>query len=296
MRPLNNTALTILLLLAMTAWGASWTSGKMIADFAAPQLIIFWRFTVTFLTFIPIMLFFKKPFKLNRKAFIQVTLGALFIISYNNCFFTGLTHGFAGAGGVLVTTLNPIFTFIMSLIIFKRKLTIKGASGILLGLLGGLMILQIWEVNLDKLITSGNLFFALASFSWASLSVTSEYSKKDVSPLVFSFYVYGMAALLDLIFVNPSELSMPLHFSFTFWFNLVYLSLFATTFATTIYFAASTHLGSHRSSSFIFLVPFSAVLISWMILGEKPQFTTILGGITAIAAVYLINAVRQEKP
>jgi len=59
---------------------------------------------------------------------------------------------------------------------------------------------------------------------------------------------------------------------------------------TSIYFYASTELGPEKASSFIFLVPFMAILFSIYFLKEPLQLSTVLGGIIGILSVYLINA------
>jgi drug/metabolite transporter (DMT)-like permease len=288
-KPPSKATLIILILLSMIAWGGSWTSGKVIAGTAAPEVLTFWRFLVTFLSFIPVMLIMKRSLRLNRISLIQVVIGAIFIVSYNKFFFWGLSQGLANVGGVLVTTLNPILTFALAIVLFRRGFSVSDGLGIGLGLSGGLILLEIWHLTFHKLLISGNLFFILASLSWACLSVTSERSRTHVSPLVFSFYVFGLAAVLDFFLAIPHHVLQPLAFDSIFWLNIIFLSVFCTTFATTVYFYASTRLGSHKASSYIFTVPFSAVLISWILLGEIPKTSTIIGGIVAISAVYLIN-------
>jgi drug/metabolite transporter (DMT)-like permease len=62
-----------------------------------------------------------------------------------------------------------------------------------------------------------------------------------------------------------------------------------TSLATTFYFIATSKLGASRASSFIFMVPFSAALGSWIFLQEIPEAHTIIGGILGIAAVYILN-------
>jgi drug/metabolite transporter (DMT)-like permease len=42
----------------------------------------------------------------------------------------------------------------------------------------------------------------------------------------------------------------------------------------------------------VFIVPSSAMLLSWFFLGEVPAQSTILGGSISVAAVYLINRAR----
>lgn len=294
MKAPSQTGFTLLIILAMTAWGASWTSAKLITHMAAPEVLIFWRFLFTFISFIPVMFIFKKSIRISRASLLKIILGAVFIVAYNKFFFTGLRYGFAGAGGVLVTTMNPILTFLFTLIIFRRAIASRAVVGLLLGFTGGFILLEVWTINPQKLVMTGNAYFLLASASWAFLTLTSERSHDNMSPFVFSFYVFGLAAFLDLWLALPYGV-----FDFTgkdilFWSNILYLSVFATTFATTIYFAASGRLGSQKASSFIFLVPTSAVLISWLVLGEVIRLNTIVGGIIAISAVYMINAKPRE--
>jgi drug/metabolite transporter (DMT)-like permease len=62
-----------------------------------------------------------------------------------------------------------------------------------------------------------------------------------------------------------------------------------TSLATTIYFYATSKLGSAKASSFIFLVPFSAAVSSFILLDEELEFHTLIGGVLGIAAVYMIQ-------
>jgi drug/metabolite transporter (DMT)-like permease len=285
----NRITLIILILMSMTAWGGSWTSAKVITNLSAPEVLTLWRFLITVISFIPILVWMKTPMKLSKRSFLQALAGAVFIVIYNKFFFLGLRYGLAGAGGVLVTTMNPLLTFILTILLFKRAATKVELVGIILGFTGGLILLEIWEISINKLLISGNLFFLIASLAWASLSLTSERSKNYMSPVVFSFYVYGFAVVLDLFISLPYPMFQPLKFGLGFWLNILFLSVGCTTFATTVYFYASTRLGSRRASSFIFLVPGSAVLLSWVLLREIPRLSTIIGGIIGVSAVYLIN-------
>lgn len=284
-----------MMILAMSAWGGSWPSGKAIAGSTAPEVLIFWRFSIAVICFIPVLIMIKKPLALNRSSILHIILGAVFIVFYNKFYFTGLRYGLAGAGGVVVTTLNPILTFIFAAITFKNKVQFKEIIGIILGFIGGIILIEIWKLRGDYLFTSGNLFFIIAAISWASLSVVSQHSKNSVSSIVFTFYVITMATFIDFFIALPYGILEPLKFGFIFWFNIFYLAIFALTFATTVYFIGTTNMGAHKASSFIFLVPVSAVIIAWMTLHEIPRLSTILGGIIGISAVYLINSRMKDN-
>ncbi|VEG82465.1 Uncharacterised protein [Wolinella succinogenes] len=49
---------------------------------------------------------------------------------YSILFFTGLRFGFAGAGGVLVTTLIPVFAYLLSYWLYSNPLEKHEVSGL----------------------------------------------------------------------------------------------------------------------------------------------------------------------
>ena len=75
---------------------------------------------------------------------------------------------------------------------------------------------------------------------------------------------------------------------------MLFLGVVATDFATTCYFLSASRLGSSRASAFMFIVPTAAVLLSWLLLGERPALVTLAGGALSIAAVYLANAPQRS--
>ena len=292
----ETTVFTVLMFLAMLSWGGSWPSGKVVADYTNPEVIVFWRFLATFVAFIPVIIALKVPLKLNKNAFIQVLIGSVLLVAYNQLFFIGLKAGLAGAGGVLVTTLIPLCTFLFTGLIFKQKMAAREIAGLALGLVGGLVLLKMWELDLSKLYLGGNLLFLLAAMVWALLTITTQKSQKYMSSLVFSFYIYGFSSMLDLAIALPYDVLNVFNFGYKFWLNMLNLSVVVTTFGTTIYFFASSKLGASKASSFTFLVPTSALIFSWLWLKEQPQITTLIGGLLAMSAVYLINRKAKELP
>ncbi|MBI3753130.1 MAG: DMT family transporter [Deltaproteobacteria bacterium] len=284
----------------MTIWGGSWVSAKAIADTLPPETLTFWRFLITFLSLFPVLFFLKEPahprtksfgvrVKLNRHGLAYTILGSIFMGLYLYVFFKGLIYGFAGAAGVLVTTMIPIITFVLSIFFFRRKMSARDFLGLTLGVIGGGILLQVWTLDLNKIFMHGNVYFLLGAVLWALLTICSQKAGDSVSPLFFNLFTSGFCALLFFfICLSHGALSIAGK-NQIFWFNMIYLSVISSGLATTIYFFASSRLGSHKASSFVFLVPSSAVIFSWLFLGEQPRVLTIAGGLVAAAAVYLIN-------
>jgi drug/metabolite transporter (DMT)-like permease len=290
MRTSNKAALfNSLVVVSMIIWGGSWVSGKVIADVLPAETLTFWRFLINLVSFVPILVLLRQPIKLNRSTSVYILLGSVCMGLYLYLFFKGLTYGFAGVGGVMVSTMVPLATFIFSVILLKQKLVRKDYIGLALGLIGGCILLEIWSLDWNNLFISGNLYFLLCAVLWALLTICSQKAAEWVSPLVFSFFVYAFCSVLYFFLALPKEILGVFKQGSFFWLNMLYLAIISSTLATTVYFFASSRLSSYKASSFVFLVPFSALMLSWIFLGEVPKISTITGGLTALAAVYLIN-------
>jgi drug/metabolite transporter (DMT)-like permease len=80
-----------------------------------------------------------------------------------------------------------------------------------------------------------------------------------------------------------------------FWGALIFLSVLGQTVASTIYFVASGRLGSGVASSFMFLVPLTALVASYLLLEEIPSLYLLIGGIISVAGLYFINKAPKRQ-
>ncbi|ADD66856.1 protein of unknown function DUF6 transmembrane [Denitrovibrio acetiphilus DSM 12809] len=293
---MSNALLYLLLTLGMVSWGESWISAKLLTGVASPDVLVFWRFFITWLTFIPVMIIMKKPFAISRKGLIVAAVASLLLVLYNQMFFTGLVTGFAGAGGILVTTLVPILTFGIGCVLTMKAPSVKDAAGLLLGLAGAAIIMEVWKLDIHLIFASGNAYFLVAALTWAFLTHTSKRANRYTSAYTFSFYLFLFTALFDLILLYSKGMSISVAANHVFVINMFLITVGATTFGTTIYFIATNSLGSQKASSFIFLVPLNALLMSYIFLDEPIRLNTVVGGLAAITAVYLINYRKRVRP
>lgn len=281
------------MILSMTCWGFSWTAGKIMAGYGDALTISLFRFVVTFVSLFFILLFVKTSFLIKRNGLPDLLIASVLISVYTFLFFQGLVTGKAGAGGVLVTVLNPIISYGFMLIMARRAPSRNESIGLVLGLLAGVVLLKL-VTDADQLFNAGNIYFLLAAFSWSVLSIFTSRAGRYGSPVTFSFYLYGISAVLMFIVAGWHGAQDTLAKADpVFWGNLFFSATITTSLATTFYFIATSRLGASKASSFIFLVPFSAALGSWIFLDEIPQLHTIAGGLLGIGAVYILN--KKEK-
>ena len=275
---------------AMITWGYSWVGAKILGPYGHVSTKIFLRFFFASIALIPILLKYHIPFRIDKKGFMFILWNSISLCSYNYFYFKSTHMGLAGVGGVLVTTLNPILT---SLFVFsfldRSSAKLKEFVGLIMGLTGGGIIMRLWEMDIALMISSGNIFYILASCSWVSVTIASQKSKTHIHFLTYSFWSFLSASLFSLSFCEIESISQTINYDWIYWLNIFLLSIVVMSFANTMYFFASSKIGAVKASSFIFVVPLTAIIFSKIILNEQVLYTTVLGGILSVVAVYLIN-------
>jgi len=271
----------------MLLWGGGWTALKILTYHLPVEVIVFWRFFIMSLSFLPILYFFKKPLRFNRGSLIYVAGSSVLNIAFMVFAFLGIKYGLAGAGSVIITTFSPIMTFLLVALLFKTKLSHTQYFGLFLGLIGGYILLRLDDFSL--FLNSSNLYFLLCALIWAGVTLLSQHSQKYIHPIHYSFFISLTATIFSFVYAYHSDLSTVFSQGLKFWTALIYLAVLGQTVATTIFFIASGKLGSQRTSSFMFLVPFFSLLCAWLILDEPLQMYIITGGALSLIAVYFIN-------
>ena len=288
-------SLYLTLLLSMAIWGLSWTNAKILSDYGPSSVLAFWRFFFSSITMIPVLLITGNDFRVTRQGIKYILTGAVFISLYNIFFFMGTDKGAASVGGIIVPTFNPIITFIISVLLMKQVVYRKDIIGLILGFAGGVIVLQAWRLSLEQMIANGNIFFLCASVSWGIMSIISGRSHAHVSTLSFSFWVYTISTLIYLGATWNKDILLIFTYDWIFWVNMFFLSAGAMVFGTTVYFFGTARLGPEKASAFIFTVPVTALFFSVLLIGERLEVITMIGGILTMTAVYLINKSHSRR-
>ena len=275
------------MILAMFFWGSGWSALKVLTYELPMEVVVFWRFFFMTLAFIPVLIYFKKPLTLDFGALKYALSSAVLNVSFMFSSFYGIKYGLAGAGSVIITTLSPILTVLVMAVLFRKKLSTMQYFGLLLGLFGGYILLQLHDVAL--FFHSANLYFVLCALIWAGVTILSQHSHKHIHPIHYSFIISLVATIFMFGYAYDAPLLSVFEQEWQFWIAMLYLAIFGQTIATTIFFIASGKLGSEKTSSFMFLVPVFALLSASLLLGEPMQLHIIVGGLISMAAVYFIN-------
>ena len=284
-----------LLILSMIFWGIAWVNTKILTNYVNQYELVFLRMGICFISMFPIIYFSNLSFKINLKSFYLILIASVFLVLYSIVFFLGVQHGTPGFGGALVTTLIPINTFILIALINRKTISLKHSFALILGGFGVLTMLNVWNFNPNEIFSKDNIYFLMASILWPLLTIVSAKDTKT-NGLVFTFYVYVISTfVVYFFFVDNSVFEKVANFDFKFWINMFMITILSTTFATSIYFIAIAKIGTKEATTFIFLVPASAMVSSAIYLGEKISFNTIIGTICTIIAIYILNNLNLMK-
>lgn len=285
----------ILMIFAMIFWGIAWVNTKILTTYVNEYELVFLRMGICFISMLPIIYFYGLSFKINLKSFILILIASVILVLYSIVFFLGVQHGTPGFGGALVTTLIPINTFILLALINRKTISLKHSFALILGGFGVLTMLNVWNFDLNEIFSKDNVYFLMASILWPVLTIISAKDSKT-NGLVFTFYVYLISTfVVYLFFVDNSVFEKVTNFDLTFWVNMFMITILSTTFATSIYFIGITKLGTKEVSTFIFLVPTSALISSAIYLNEQITYNTIIGTICTIISIYILNNLNLLK-
>jgi drug/metabolite transporter (DMT)-like permease len=288
-KPKKHGLLLVLICISMVFWGMSWSSAKVMGRYGEAITVAFVRFWVVVAMLLPAVKLFKLSYKIERPGWKYLLGAAFFLGLYTTAFFRGLQLGDAGAAGVLVTSLNPLFAFIIGVVVSRIVPKKQALLGLFVGLLGGAFLLKLW-VNFDDVFQTGNILFIAAAFLWAVMSKMTSLSKSYTHPITFSFWLHLIVPIGMLPFINFDDLFNLFETADSlFYWNLAYFGIINSSFATVTYLVATTVIGAERASTFIFLVPVSAILTSWFTLDEAIELHTVIGMVLGVAAVMIIN-------
>ncbi len=272
--------------LAMVTWALAWTNAKIVNEYLSFYNLIFLRFFLGFVSLLPFVLFLKNKFPKFRDLKYIIIPSILFLI-YNIAFFKGTHYGLAGKGGILVTTLNPLVTVIIMTIINKNILK-QEMIGVLVGVIGGIIIMNLHNDGIKGLLDPGNIYFIICALTWGIMTVTINYAQKIINPYIFICICYLFTMFLSLPLIDTENL-LNANLDFRFYLNFFFVSMGAMSFGTSVYMYYTPILGPSRASIFIFSVPFLAIGLANFFLQEPFTVNIIIGGILSLLAIYIVN-------
>lgn len=183
-----------------------------------------------------------------------------------------------------MTSLAPIFTYALSIIFLKNKVSIIQSIALFIGILGTIILLKIPTEGIHFL-NLDTSFFVISALCWAFMTILSKKSSIHVDPLLYTLSIFFITTIINYIIAIPFHPFLIFNYDETFWLSILYVGLFSGTFSTTLL----KKIGADKTATFMFIIPAVAILSSNLIYHEKILFSTILGCLLSFIAVVIFN-------
>lgn len=290
-------------LLGMAAlWGASWPTGKVVAQALPAMTASTWRFALALglmLAWLGATVGVRSLTALSGRQWAGLALGgALGVFGYAAFFLLGLQHVPAGRAALVVTT-NPVLTSLLAAWWFGERLNARIGLGMALAVAGAAVVLTHgapWTL-LSGGVGWGEALLLGCVLCWSGYTLVAKRLLGGIDALTTTTVTAGFGlALLALSawgFEGREALAQPLQASAGVWAALVFLAAGATVLAYAWYFEGVKALGAGSASAYISLVPVFGVLFATLGLGEAVDASLLVGGALVLAGMVVMNRARR---
>ena len=279
------------LLGAVLGWGWAWVAIRGAVHYYHPGQLALGRYCVASIALFPFWIKRGRLLPARQDVFTIIIMGITGFSIYNFFINTGEQTITAGTTSLIGCAL-PILTTLGAWCFFKEKLTPAAWIGIIAAF-AGVMITALGAHG-GLHFSYGALLILLAMISAAVYGLLTKKMVTRYSPLeitTWSIWV-GTIALIPLggglctaITVVPWQATA----------NMILLGIFPGAISYALYSFAIAHLRMAAVSSFVFLMPVTAIILGWFLLNELPPWLSLIGGVITLGGAYLVNSQKKEK-
>jgi drug/metabolite transporter (DMT)-like permease len=280
------------LLLSLTSlfWSGNVVLGRFVAAYIPPITLSVIRWSGAFVILLPFAArHLARDWPLIRRHAGLLTLLALTGFSaYNTMAYYGL-HFTTAINGLLLQSVAPLFVAVWSFVLFRDRLSVRQAIGILLSLAGVVVIVcrGSLEILLAIAFNRGDLWFVFALLVYAFYAAMLRV-RPPIHPLSFLAVGMGGGALL-LLPAMALEIAagQSMVFDYVTALSLLYVCIFPSLLGYLFLNRGIELVGANRAAPFIHLVPVFGSVLAIALLGERLQFFHAVGYLLVLAGITL---------
>ena len=280
-------------LFAVTVWGASFVATKVSLQYAAPTTIVWLRFSMG-VVILGMAVALKKQFALpkGKDWGYFALLGFLGITFHQWLQSTGLQSAQATTTAWIVAT-TPVFMALLGLFILRENLALYQVAGIFLATFGVLLVVtkgDLGALTAGKFGTTGDFLVLISALNWAVFSTLSRSGLQKHPATCMMFFVMSFGWLFtSILFFTSSGLRQIPTIPWDGWIAILFLGILCSGIAYIFWYDALKDLPVAQTGAFLYLEPFVTLIVASIVIGEAILFVSIIGGITILIGVWLVN-------
>jgi drug/metabolite transporter (DMT)-like permease len=287
-------------LFAVTVWGASFVATKVSLQYISPSTVVWLRFAMGVMI-LGVAVLLGRQFALpqGRDWGYFAVLGFLGIAFHQWLQSTGLVTAQATTTGWIIAT-TPIFMALLGLVILREHLMWYQIAGIILAAFGVLLVVtkgDLSSIAAGKFGTPGDILILISTLNWAIFSALSRSGLKKHPSTLMMFYVMSFGWLFtSILFFAGSGMREIASIPWDGWVAITFLGIFCSGIAYIFWYDALKVLPVAQTGAFLYLEPIITVIVAAFILREAILLPTLMGGITILIGVWLVNRPSQSVP
>jgi drug/metabolite transporter (DMT)-like permease len=287
------------LILANVLWAGSYTAAKEALDRLSLIELNFLRFGVASLILLAIVWQQRQSLHLRRRDLPRLALLCLcgFVLN-KSAEFGGLSLTTASDTALLIAS-ESMFTAILAWIVLREAVQWEAVVGLIIGAIGVYIVIE-RGFGLPSLGGGTRLIGDLLIVGALTMEATYTVLGKDTLDrypglVITTCGIAGsMAFWTPAVAIHVAVAGMP-HLSVAGWLGVLYLAVAATVMAYTLWMVALKHVDAASAAPTLFLQPLLGTAIAIAVLGERPSWTTLLGGAIIMLGVWTASRAESRE-
>jgi len=292
-------------LVAVIFWGASFVALKTALNELSPLQLILMRTLLGALALDTVLLWkgqWRRATQLTRRDWTRIVLLVMIsVFAHQLVQLVGLRQTTA-INGALLITLAPLFIFVLSVAFFGERLTRIKATGFLAAILGSMLVItrgDLRALSVSSETLAGDWLVVVSALGWALYSLWSKDLLRERSPLLVVALVFNLSVPLLAALTLPGAKSLvPAlgELSWRGWVAMLFLAWGCSALAYGLWYASLQKHDMSQVSIYQYLQPLVATLLGVVVLRESVVWATVVGGLTILSGVALVNRPSGNKP
>ena len=287
-------AYSILIFLSLV-WGSSFILIKKALIAFDPVEVACLRISISAIAFTPFLIWQLKNVDWSKwKFFLLVGLTGSGIPAF--MYATAQTQISSTMSGVL-NSLTPIFTLIVSILVYKNPFNLSKAQGVILGFVGATMLFILGDSGDSSNNQWYGLFVVIGTFCYGFSSNIVQHNLTGIRSLIISavsFCMIGPPAIGYLMTTDVLTDITTHEYGYQSLAAIAFFALAGTVMASVLFYYLVQVTDALFGSTVAFIMPLVAII--WGIIdGEIFLMTDLIGMMLILGGVYLIKKKKKSS-
>ena len=262
----------LLLTLSALFWSGNFVLSRGMHAEIPPISLAFWRWALALLIIAPfgIRRVYEQRALLKKHGRFMLFQGILGVTGFNTLIYLAMQSTTA-INAVLVNSCIPIVIVLISLFVYREKLSLRQSIGVFISLSGVVLIIAKGDMAALRQLTfnQGDLLVLLAAIVWAFYSANLRKYPEGLHPIAYQtgIMIVGLAFLLPCyLFEIQSGKNIQINLATVL--TVGYVALFASVLAFICWTRAIREVGANKAGPFIHLMPVFSTILAIIFLDE----------------------------